>query len=317
MPRVLTPLNAFTPIISSTPVTHNAEQLVATNHIEINYDSFGDKSHPAILLIMGLATQMIYWDEQFCRLLASQGYWVIRFDNRDNGKSTWLDSMPPPTSFALLKNAVFKRPLGAAYLLSDMMKDTVGLLDALHLESAHVVGASMGGMIAQELAIHHPHRVKSLTSIMSTTGNRKLPKPSAKFGFKMLKPPPKDVNKAVTYGMQVWRLIHGEYYSFDRQKVHALITRALKRGFNPRGNTRQLAAILDSPDRTQALSTLTVPSLIIHGEDDPLVLVVCGYATAKAIPNAKIKIYPGMGHTIPNQLYEDMTKQILEHIRTS
>jgi pimeloyl-ACP methyl ester carboxylesterase len=133
-------------------ITHHPEQLIAANSIDINYDSFGDKSHPAIVLIMGLATQMIYWDQQFCELLASQGYWVIRFDNRDNGKSTWLDSTPAPTSFALLKNAVFRRPLGATYLLSDMMKDTLGLLDALHLKSAHIVGVSMGGMIAQEMA---------------------------------------------------------------------------------------------------------------------------------------------------------------------
>jgi pimeloyl-ACP methyl ester carboxylesterase len=298
-------------------ITHHPEQLVATNNIDINYDSFGNKSHPAIILIMGLATQMIYWDEQFCKLLASQGYWVIRFDNRDNGKSTWLDSIPPPSSLALLTNAVFKRPLGAVYLLSDMMKDTVGLLDALHLESAHIVGASMGGMIAQEIAINHPHRVKSLTSIMSTTGNKRLPKPSTAFSFKMLKRPPKDVNKAVTYGMHVWRMIQGDHYPFDQQKVLGLITRALQRGFNPAGNTRQLAAILDSPDRTEALNTLTVPSLILHGEDDPLVLVDCGYATAKAIPNAKIKTYPGMGHTIPSQLYDDITKQILEHIDAS
>ena len=305
MLRVLIPLNS---------ITHHTEQLVTANNIRINYDSFGDKSHPAIVLIMGLATQMIYWDEQFCKLLASQGYWVIRFDNRDIGKSTWLDSNPPPTSLALLTNAVFKRPLGATYLLFDMMNDTVGLLDSLHLKSAHIVGASMGGMIAQEIAIHHPHRVKSLTSIMSTTGNRKLPKPSTAFSFKMLKRPPKDVNKAVTFGMHVWRLIQGEHYPFDQQRVLSLITRALKRGFNPAGNTRQLAAILDSPDRTKGLNTLKVPSLIIHGEDDPLVLVACGYATAKAIPNSKIKTYPGMGHTIPSQLYDDITQQILEHI---
>jgi len=296
------------------PIIHHPEQLIAVNNIHINYDSFGDKRHPAIILIMGLATQMIYWDEQFCHLLASQGYWVIRFDNRDNGKSTWMDALPAPSSAALVANAVFKRPLGAAYLLADMMEDTLGLLDALHLENAHIVGASMGGMIAQELAIHHPQRVKSLTSIMSTTGNKKLPKPSMSFSFKMLKPPPKDTNQAVTYGMHVWRLIQGNYYPFDEQKVLGLIKRALQRGFNPAGNTRQLAAILDSPDRTTALNRLTVPSLILHGEDDPLVPVACGIATAKAIPNAKIKTYPGMGHTLPSQLYNDITTQILEHI---
>jgi pimeloyl-ACP methyl ester carboxylesterase len=296
-------------------IVHHPEQLASANDIQINYDSFGDKSHPAIVLIMGLATQMIYWDEEFCKLLASQGYWVIRFDNRDIGKSTWLDSLPAPSVGALLANAVFKRSLGAAYLLSDMMNDTLGLLDALGIESAHIVGVSMGGMIAQEIAIHHPHRVKTLTSIMSTTGNKKLPKPSAAFSLKMLKPPPKDVNKAITYGMHVWRIIQGDFYPFDQQKVLGLIKRALQRGFNPAGNGRQLAAILDSPDRTAALHTLKVPSLILHGEDDPLVLVACGHATANAIPNSKIKTYPGMGHTIPSQLYNDITRQILQHIK--
>jgi pimeloyl-ACP methyl ester carboxylesterase len=300
---------------SLSPIIHHPEQLVAANHLHINYDSFGDKNHPAIVLIMGLATQMIYWDEQFCKMLASQGYWVIRFDNRDNGKSTWLDLLSVPSNVALLTNAVFKRPLGAAYLLSDMMNDTLGLLDALNIKSAHVVGASMGGMIAQEMAINHPQRVKSLTSIMSTTGNRRLPKPSIAFSLKMLKPPPKNADKAITYGMHAWRLVHGNYYPFEPQKVLALIKRALQRGFNPAGNTRQLAAILDSPDRTEGLNALTVPSLILHGEDDPLVPVACGYATAKAIPNAKLKVYSGMGHTIPSQLYNDISKQILEHIR--
>jgi pimeloyl-ACP methyl ester carboxylesterase len=296
---------------------HHPEQLISANNIQINYDSFGDKSHPAIVLIMGLATQMIYWDEDFCQLLASKGYWVIRFDNRDIGKSTWLDSLPKPTGFALLANSVFKRPIGAAYLLSDMMNDTLGLLDALDIDRAHIVGVSMGGMIAQELAINYPERVKTLTSIMSTTGNRKLPKPSASFALKMLKSPPKDTDQAVAYGLNLWRTIQGEYYPFDQQKVLGLIKRALQRGFNPAGNSRQLAAILDSPDRTTALKSLSVPSLVLHGEADPLVLVACGHATANAIPNAKIKIYPGMGHTLPSQLYNDITKQILEHVRAT
>lgn len=298
-------------------IIYHPEQRVSANQIQINYDSFGDTNHPPIVLIMGLATQMIYWDQQFCQLLASQGYWVIRFDNRDIGKSTWLDSLPTPSSLALLTNAVFSRPLGAAYLLSDMMEDTLGLLDALGIESAHVIGASMGGMIAQELAIHHPQRVKSLTSIMSTTGNRKLPKPSASFSLKMLKSPPKESSKAVAYGIQLWRLIHGEHYPFDQQKILSLINQALQRGFNPKGNTRQLAAILDSPDRTIPLGSLRVPSLVLHGADDPLVPVACGVATAKAIPNAKIKIYSGMGHTLPSQLYDEITAEILDHIKAT
>jgi pimeloyl-ACP methyl ester carboxylesterase len=295
-------------------VIHHPEKLVSANGLELNYDSFGEPHPPVILLIMGLATQMIHWDETFCRMLACKGYRVIRFDNRDIGKSTWLKDTVPPSNMALLANALFNRPVGASYLLDDMADDTLALLDVLQIEQANIVGASMGGMIAQSIAIKAPHRLKSLTSIMSTTGDRSLPKASTAFSMKLLKAPPKTIELAIPFALDLWKSFHGTYYDFDQKKIINLIKRARQRGFNPSGNKRQLGAIVDSQDRTQSLKKVTVPSLIIHGESDPLVPVACGYATANAIPNAKLKTYPGMGHTFPNALHQDIADNILAHI---
>ena len=294
-------------------IPYHSEKRLNSNGIELNYDSFGDPSHPPILLIMGLATQMIYWQEDFCRMLAQEGFWVIRFDNRDVGKSSWLENQTKPSVFKLAANALFNKPVGAAYLLDDMVNDTIGLLDSLNIKKCHLVGASMGGMIAQALAIKAPNRIFSLTSIMSTTGNRKLPKPSLGFSLKVMSRPPKDKKQFVPYGLNIWRALHGQYYAFDQQKITSLISQSIQRGINLDGSARQLAAILDAPDRTPQLTQLNIPSLILHGEDDPLVPVAAGYATAKAIPNAKLKTYKGMGHTIPSELYVDICQQIVEH----
>lgn len=296
-------------------IYYQTEKRLKCNGIELNYDSFGDPNHPPILLIMGLATQMIYWQEEFCQMLVTQGFWVIRFDNRDVGKSSWLDNQAKPSLFKLAANALFKKPVGAAYVLDDMVKDTLELLDALEIEKCHLVGASMGGMIAQALAIKAPDRVFSLTSIMSTTGDRSLPKPSLSFSLKIMSRPPKNKRQFVAYGLNIWRQLHGDYYAFEQQKITDLISRSIQRGINLDGSARQLAAILDSPDRTPELNRLNIPSLVLHGEDDPLVPVACGYATAKAIPNAKLKTYKGMGHTIPSELYVDICQQIVGHCK--
>jgi pimeloyl-ACP methyl ester carboxylesterase len=296
-------------------IHYQTEKLIDTNGIQLNYDSFGLDSDPAILLIMGLATQMIYWDEDFCRKLAAQGFWVIRFDNRDVGKSTWLKGESKPSTLKLVANALFNRPVDAAYVLDDMVMDTIGLMDGLGIKQANLVGASMGGMIAQALAIKTPHRVNSLTSIMSTTGNRSLPKPSLRFGLKVLSPPPKDAQAFLPHAMKIWKILHGEHYEFDVKRISDLISRAVTRGVNLDGSARQLAAIIDSPDRTIGLNSLDVPSLVIHGDADPLVPIDGGYATAKAIPNAQLKIVEGMGHTIPSALYTDISQAIIEHIK--
>lgn len=298
-------------------ITYQTEKLIDTNGIQLNYDSFGNQNDPVILLIMGLGTQMIYWDEDFCRMLAAQGFWVIRFDNRDVGKSTWLKEKPKLSTFSLVANALFSRPIGAAYLLDDMVADVVGLMDGLNIKQAHLVGASMGGMIAQLMAIKQPNRVLSLTSIMSTTGDRTLPKPSLSFGLKVFSAPPKDKKARLSHGIKIWKILHGEHYEFEAKKISNLISQAAFRGVNLPGSARQLAAIIDSPDRTKALNSLNLPSLVIHGDADPLVSIEGGYATAKAIDNAQLKIYKGMGHTIPSALFADMSQAIIELIRST
>ena len=297
-------------------IPYETEKLIDTNGIQLNYDSFGNQNDPVILLIMGLAVQMIYWDEDFCRMLAAQGFWVIRFDNRDIGKSTWLKGMSKPSILGLIAKVMFNRPINPAYVLDDMVADTIGLMDGLNIKQAHLVGASMGGMIAQLLAIKAPNRAASLTSIMSTTGDRSLPKPSMRFGLKVFSPPPKDKQALLPHAMKIWQVLHGEHYEFDAKKISDLISSAVKRGVNLEGSGRQLAAIIDSPDRTPRLKNLVVPSLVIHGDADPLVPVDGGYATAKAIPNAQLKICKGMGHTIPSALYPEISQAIIELIRS-
>lgn len=300
-----------------TTTMYTAERVVSTNGIEINYDSFGKEEHPVIILIMGLATQMVFWDARFCEILTSKGYRVIRFDNRDIGKSTWCNSANPPSHLALLASVIFGRALDAPYSLNDMANDTLGLMDSLQIKHAHIVGASMGGMIAQLMAINAPNRVKSLTSIMSTTGNRQLPKPKLIFLKNLFKRPPKQADEFVTFGLSLWQALHGNTYQFQKEKVSELLRLSVKRGLNPKSNIRQLAAILSSGDRTQALKAVKTPSLILHGDDDPLIPVACGFATAQAIPYSKIKVYSGMGHTLPDELLPQIANDILELIGTA
>lgn len=291
-------------------------QQVSANGLQITYDSFGDPAHPAVVLIMGLGTQMIHWNDQFCELLANEDLRVIRFDNRDIGKSTWLTELPVPSMWHFIGNSLFNKKVNAPYLLDDMADDTLALLDALNIDNAHLVGASMGGMIAQCIALKSPARVGSLTSIMSTTGNRSLPKAKTKISAKLLKPMPKDLEAYVMQSLDVWKMLHGDHYSFDQARVEKLIRDSRQRGFNPAGVSRQLSAIIDSPDRTLGLQQLKVPSLIIHGDIDPLVPVECGIATAEAIPDATLKVLKGMGHTMPIQLWPQIVGDISKLIKS-
>jgi len=292
------------------PVYH-PEQQIDANGLRLNFDSFGDPAHPVMILVMGLATQMIFWDKKFCRHLAQQGYWVIRFDNRDIGKSTWLKTAKVPGALAFLSNIVFAKKMKAPYLLDDMANDTLALMDALTIAKAHVVGASMGGMIAQIMAIKAPQRVASLTSIMSTTGDRSLPKPNKATSLKLLGSPPREEQAFIKHGVDIWRILHGDHYPFEEERITHMLQKARARGVNPAGVSRQLAAILGSADRTSTLSALKMPCLVIHGDADPLVPVECGKATAKAIPHAQLKIYPGMGHTIPVEIAADIIQTIV------
>jgi pimeloyl-ACP methyl ester carboxylesterase len=273
--------------------------------IDIAYETFGSPSDPPVLLIMGLATQMLAWRDEFCRLLAAEGRYVVRFDNRDTGLSTHHDQAPVPNLRAVAAGDTST----ATYTLADMADDTAGLLGALEIESAHLVGASMGGMIAQTVAIRYPERVRSLTSIMSTPGphvGRATPAASAA----LMLPPAENRDDAVRRTLSVYRVIGSPGYPLDEQEIADLARRSYDRAHDPLSAVRQLAAIYASGDRTGALGALRVPALVLHGEDDPLVGLDGGRATAAAIAGARLITYPGMGHDLPRALWPEFIAEI-------
>lgn len=271
------------------------------NGIELEYDTFGAPQDRPLLLIMGLGTQMTAWEPGFCAMLAERGHYVIRFDNRDIGLSTQFDQMPEPDLLAILSGD----PRTAPYFLADMADDAVGLLDALGIERAHIVGASMGGMIAQELAIRHSERVLSLCSIMSTTGNHSVGQPSPEAMAVLLAPRATDRAEAIERTVIVQRVIGSktpEYEVTDQVRYDRAVA-AYDRAYRPDGGNRQLAAIAASPDRTEALGALKLPVVVIHGDQDPLVDISGGRATAAAIPGAELIVIPGMAHDLPEPLW--------------
>ncbi len=283
----------------------------AVGRIELAYETFGDTDAPPMLLIAGLATQMLGWDEQFCMQLADKGFHVIRFDNRDVGRSTHLDDAGVPNLRAMMRG---RGRSAAPYTLVDMADDTAGLLDALGLESAHIVGMSMGGMIAQQLAISHPHRVRSLTSIMSTP-SRAAGQARLRAQRVLFLPPATDQEAAAERALKVYRVIGSPGYRLDEGRVADVARRSFARGNDPAGVARQYAAIVVSPDRSPGLRALTIPTLVIHGEDDPLVQVDGGRATAKTVPGARLVVVPGMGHDLPQQLWPRLVDEIVTHAR--
>lgn len=288
----------------------NQEQFAEVNGISLCYQTFGDPNNKPLLLIMGLATQMIHWDLGFCQKLVDQGFWVIRFDNRDIGRSTMLRGQKVPSIISVAANQLFGKKLEVLYDLHTMAADAVALLDHLNIQASHVVGASMGGMIAQCMAIDFPERVLSLTSIMSTTGDPSLPKPKKSVVLKVMKPAPKDPEAYLQYALNLWQLLNGTHYYFDKEKVGSFLQLARERSFYPKGIWRQVCAILASPDRTQALKQLTLPALVIHGDQDPLIPVACGIATASAIQGSELMILEGMAHTLPEPLWEQIISGI-------
>jgi pimeloyl-ACP methyl ester carboxylesterase len=284
--------------------TVTGEQIAPANGIELAYEEIGDRDGVPLVLVMGLATQMIHWDLEFCATLAERGYRVVRFDNRDIGHSSQIDAPVPGTTAMLLG---LGRP---AYGLTEMAADTVGLLDHLGIDAAHVVGASMGGMIAQKAAIDHPRRVLSLTSIMSSTGNRRLGLPRWRALGALLGRPGRDRDEFVERAVKTFKVIGSPGYPMDEERFRELVKAAYNRGHHPAGVARQLHAITCTGDRTKALRRLELPALVVHGSVDPLVRVAAGRATANAIPGARFSLIDGMGHDFPPALHERIADEI-------
>jgi pimeloyl-ACP methyl ester carboxylesterase len=285
----------------------------ASNGIRLCYETFGERSNPPMLLIMGLAAQMIVWDDEFCLRLADRGFWVIRFDNRDIGESTRFPNARAPRFAELLFAQATGLRFRVPYTLRDMADDAAGLLDALGVARAHVVGASMGGAIAQELAIAHPARVRSLTSIMSSTGDPKLPGPRPKALARLGKKVPLDRAGYVREYVTTWSIIAGDHFPFDADRTARQGAAGYDRGINPPGVSRQMMAIVASANRTRALRELRVPTLVIHGTADPLVPDAGGRATAAAIPGAQLLLIEGMGHSFPREVWPTIIDAIARH----
>jgi pimeloyl-ACP methyl ester carboxylesterase len=266
--------------------------------VTLCYEAFGDPDDPPILLIMGLATQMIAWHEDFCGELAERGFYVVRFDNRDIGRSTHFDFSPPNVGQMLRR-----RVSPEQYTLSDMAEDAAVLMRELDIAPAHVVGASMGGMIAQTIAARHPDQVLSLTSIMSTTGDRKVGRARRRMLPILLRRPPAGRDRNVARAVRVFRAIGSPGFPFDEEGIREVAGRSYDRCFHPAGAGHQLAAILASGDRTQALRSIEAPTLIIHGTHDPLVNVSGARATAEAISGAELMLIDGMGHDLPRPIW--------------
>ncbi|MFN2615718.1 MAG: alpha/beta fold hydrolase [Thermoleophilaceae bacterium] len=278
----------------------------SAGEVELAYETFGNREDLPLLLVMGLATQMLGWQEDFCRGLADRGLFVIRFDNRDIGLSTHLDDSPPGDVVAAFGGDTSS----AAYTLSDMARDTVGLMDALGLDGVHLVGASMGGMIAQTVAIEHPERVRSLTSIMSRTGEEGVGDATEEATQVLLRPPAGNREEAIEGTLATYRVIGSPGFELDEPALRERAALSYDRAYDPAGISRQLVAIAASGDRTEGLKRLDVPTLVIHGAEDPLIQVSGGRATAEAVPGAELVVFDGMGHDVPRALWPEITDRI-------
>jgi pimeloyl-ACP methyl ester carboxylesterase len=293
----------------ATDTPHTAEQMVDVGRgVQLCVETFGASTDPALLLIAGLAQQHLSWPESMCEALAARGFYVIRFDNRDIGRSTKI-STPAPTPLQLLRRRFSREQ----YELSDMADDTAGLLRALNVESAHVVGISMGGMIAQTLAFKYPSKVRSLVSIMSTTGHPKVGTPARSTWLKMAKPPSKDREASIARNVDLFRHIGSHGFPFDEEGVRALAAASFDRGHDPRGVGRQLAAIMKSGDRTSQVRQIKAPTLVIHGDRDRMVHQSGGRAVADAIAGSRHETIVGMGHDLPAGAQQRLTDLIGDH----
>ena len=288
---------------------------VTANGIQIEYDTFGDRSSSALLLIAGNGAQLLFGDDGFCELLAEKGLFVIRFDNRDAGLSTKFAEAGVPDIMAAIKAAMEGKDVATTYSLDDMADDCVGLLDALHLEKAHICGASMGGMIAQVVSYRHPQRVLSLTSIMSNTGNPNLPQGQLDAIAAVVATPPTERKAYIEHNMNVWQKIWSPGFPFEEKRARTYLERSYDPSYYPQGMARQNIAILSRGDRTASLSSIKVPTLVIHGSGDPLIPVEAGKDTARVIPGANLLIIDGMGHDLPTGVWPEIVTAIFLHIR--
>ncbi|SEP52755.1 alpha/beta fold hydrolase [Amycolatopsis saalfeldensis] len=276
------------------------------NGLELEYDTFGDPANPPLVLVMGLGAQMITWETGFCELLASRGFHVARFDNRDVGLSSYLDELGVADVAAVMSGQA-----AAPYLLSDLADDTVGLFDALGFAKAHVVGASMGGMIVQQLAIDHPERLLSVTSIMSTTGDPSVGQASPAAFAALSRPPAATREEAIEQSIAAYRTTGSPGYPATEEYLRAKAAHGYDRALHPEGTFRQMAAIIASGDRTERLRDVRLPFAVVHGEDDPLVNVSGGKATAAAVPDAELVLLPGMGHDLPEPLWPEIVSAVV------
>lgn len=277
------------------------------NGIEIAYETFGDRGDPALVLVMGLGAQMLAWPDELCEALASAGHFVVRFDNRDVGASTHFHEDEPPN----VVDVVLRRS-EPPYHITDMAADVVGLLDALTIDRAHVVGASMGGFIAQTVALQWPQRVRSLTLIMTSTGSRLVGNPKPRIFSRLLRRRvAADRHEAISATVETFRVIGSKGYAFDEEHLRDLAGRSYDRAYDPAGYLRQLAAISAQPNRTKELAALTVPALVMHGLHDPLVAVSGGLALARTIPRATFVGFAGMGHDLPRPLWPEFVREIV------
>jgi pimeloyl-ACP methyl ester carboxylesterase len=285
------------------------EETIEVGGVDLCYETFGEAGNPAALLIMGLNTQMVAWHDDFCADLAARGSYVIRFDNRDVGRSGRIDAGPPPSILRLVRRD--KR--AASYTLDDLAGDAVGLLDALDVERAHIIGASMGGMIAQTLAARYPERVLSLASIMSNTGSRWTGQPALRAYRVLMRRPPRDREGYVRHQAWVLSIIGSPGFPPDDDVIRTLAGRSYDRGLNPAAAGRQLAAIIASGDRTPLLRTISAPTVVVHGTADRLVAPSGGRSTAKAIPGARLVTIEGMGHDLPRPAWPRILDAIEEN----
>ncbi|WP_420475042.1 alpha/beta fold hydrolase [Noviherbaspirillum sp. ST9] len=287
------------------------------NGIKLAYDVQGDPKGEPVLLIAGLGLQLISWPDAFCKGLTDQGFRVIRFDNRDSGLSSKMDHFGKPNLQMAFFKSLFHMPLFSGYTLYDMGKDAVCLLDALGIEKAHIVGASMGGMIAQIIAGRYPERVLTLTSIMSTSGRPGLPGPSMAASHAMFSRPknPRDIESVIDHNMELFRVLGGHRYPVPEPELRRRVTESVRRKVSVSGTARQMMAVASSGDQGALLRTIKVPTLVIHGTDDPLVPLACGRDVAHLVRGSTLKIIEGMGHDFPPALDALLSGMIADHCR--